>query len=193
LNVIAAKKSRCRSNFLSEHALFGSCAAQSFPVRSQRQEIRRNKQQGHGLSSRPAILSPLPPCLVGQCGRSRRTDRLRPNLFGGDLVCCGAFWWNVVPRCASARASCGKTRYDPNCTITTAMINVADTPKGAAIRRDAEMTIRENYAVACRSRGRALRPKNSAWLATAETTASWNGLAIRNAGSGRCPVRKRSG
>jgi hypothetical protein len=151
-----------------------------------------NKRATVYPGGRPSF-PPLPPCLVGQCGRSRRTDRLRPNLFGGDLVCCGAFWWNVVPRCASARASCGKTRYDPNCTITTAMINVADTPKGAAIRRDAEMTIRENYAVACRSRGRALRPKNSAWLATAETTASWNGLAIRNAGSGRCPVRKRSG
>ena len=52
---------------------------------------------------------------------------------------------------------------------------------------------RKTYAVACRSRGRALRPKNSAWLATAETTAGWNGLAIRNAGSGRWPVRKRSG
>ena len=52
---------------------------------------------------------------------------------------------------------------------------------------------RQTYAIACRSRGRALRPKNNAWLATAETTASWNGLAIRKAGSGRCPVRKRSG
>ena len=28
---------------------------------------------------------------------------------------------------------------------------------------------------------------------TADTTATWNGFAIRNAGSGRCPVRKRSG
>jgi hypothetical protein len=45
----------------------------------------------------------------------------------------------------------------------------------------------------CRSRWRALRPKNRAWLTTAETMASWKGLAIRNAGSGRCPVRKRSG
>src|SRR5271169_355956 len=51
----------------------------------------------------------------------------------------------------------------------------------------------EDYAATCRSRRCALRPKNSAWLATAETTASWNGLAIRNAGSGRWPVRKRSG
>src|SRR5262245_30778519 len=39
----------------------------------------------------------------------------------------------------------------------------------------------------------ALRWKNSAWLTTAETVAGWNGLAIRKAGSGRCPVRNRSG
>jgi len=32
-----------------------------------------------------------------------------------------------------------------------------------------------------------------AGLATAETMAGWNGLEIRNAGSGRSPVRKRSG
>jgi len=51
----------------------------------------------------------------------------------------------------------------------------------------------ETYAVAWRSRWRALRPKNNAWLTTAETTASWNGLAIRKAGSGRLPVRNRSG
>jgi hypothetical protein len=29
----------------------------------------------------------------------------------------------------------------------------------------------------------ALRAKNSAWLAIAETIAGWNGLAMRNAGS----------
>ena len=40
---------------------------------------------------------------------------------------------------------------------------------------------------------RELRWKNSAWLATAETIAGWNGFEIRNAGSGRSPVRKRSG
>jgi hypothetical protein len=39
----------------------------------------------------------------------------------------------------------------------------------------------------------ALREKNSAWLAIAETIAGWNGFAIRKAGSGRSPVRKRSG
>lgn len=38
-----------------------------------------------------------------------------------------------------------------------------------------------------------LRWKNRAWLATADTMAGWNGLEIRNAGSGRSPVRKRSG
>src|SRR5712664_931613 len=40
---------------------------------------------------------------------------------------------------------------------------------------------------------RELRWKNSAWLATAETIAGWNGFEMRNAGSGRSPVRKRSG
>ena len=40
---------------------------------------------------------------------------------------------------------------------------------------------------------RELRWKNSAWLALAETIAGWNGFEIRNAGSGRSPVRKRSG
>jgi hypothetical protein len=40
---------------------------------------------------------------------------------------------------------------------------------------------------------RELRWKNSAWLATAETIAGWNGFEIRKAGSGRSPVRKRSG
>jgi hypothetical protein len=51
-----------------------------------------------------------------------------------------------------------------------------------------------NYdAAALGIRLRELRWKNSAWLATAETIAGWNGLDIRNAGSGRSPVRKRSG
>src|SRR3569833_4590812 len=40
---------------------------------------------------------------------------------------------------------------------------------------------------------RELRWKNSAWLATADTIAGWKGFEIRNAGSGRSPVRKRSG
>jgi hypothetical protein len=40
---------------------------------------------------------------------------------------------------------------------------------------------------------RELRWKNSAWLATADTIAGWNGFDIRKAGSGRSPVRNRSG
>ena len=47
--------------------------------------------------------------------------------------------------------------------------------------------------LARRSRRRALRSKNRAWLMTADTVAGWKGFAIRNAGSGRSPVRKRSG
>src|ERR1700676_770762 len=48
-------------------------------------------------------------------------------------------------------------------------------------------------AAARGARLRELRWKNRAWLATAETIAGWNGFEIRNAGSGRSPVRKRSG
>src|SRR2546428_11437164 len=44
-----------------------------------------------------------------------------------------------------------------------------------------------SYAVTRRPRRFAVRSKNSAWLATAETVAGWNGLAIRNAGPGRPP------
>src|SRR5580704_7925032 len=33
------------------------------------------------LTKRPAILSPLPPCLAGHVGRSRYADRLRPDFF----------------------------------------------------------------------------------------------------------------
>src|SRR5215467_12997842 len=50
-----------------------------------------------------------------------------------------------------------------------------------------------HHAVTRRSRRLAVRSKNSAWLATADTVAGWNGLAMRKAGSGRSPVRKRSG
>jgi acyl dehydratase len=52
---------------------------------------------------------------------------------------------------------------------------------------------RGQEAAALGARLRELRWKNSAWLATAETIAGWNGFEIRNAGSGRSPVRKRSG
>jgi hypothetical protein len=52
---------------------------------------------------------------------------------------------------------------------------------------------RSQEAAARGDRLRELRWKNSAWLATAETIAGWNGFEIRKAGSGRSPVRKRSG
>jgi hypothetical protein len=51
----------------------------------------------------------------------------------------------------------------------------------------------DQEAAARGARLRELRWKNSAWLATAETIAGWNGFEIKNAGSGRSPVRKRSG
>jgi hypothetical protein len=51
----------------------------------------------------------------------------------------------------------------------------------------------DQEAAALGARLRELRWKNSAWLATAETIAGWNGFEIRKAGSGRSPVRKRSG
>ena len=38
-----------------------------------------------------------------------------------------------------------------------------------------------------------LDPKNSAWLMAARTVCSWNGLVTRYVGSGRSPVRRRSG
>lgn len=54
-------------------------------------------------------------------------------------------------------------------------------------------TLPDQEAAARGARLREFRWKNNAWLATAETIAGWNGFDIRNAGSGRSPVRKRSG
>jgi hypothetical protein len=188
LNAIAAKKSRCHSNFLSEHALFGSCAAQSFPVRSQRQEIRRNKQKGHGLSRRPAILSPSPRAWSVNVGAVDGPIGCALIFLAATLFAAGhsgGTWFRAARQTARrVTIQIARSQRQDECSPRAER-------RGDPTRR--RMTIRENYAVACRSRGRALRPKNSAWLATAETTASWNGLAIRNAGSGRCPVRKRSG
>jgi hypothetical protein len=52
---------------------------------------------------------------------------------------------------------------------------------------------RRSQAAGLGIRLRELRWKNKAWLTTAETMAGWNGFEIRNAGSGRSPVRNRSG
>ena len=65
-------------------------------------------------------------------------------------------------------------------------------------RREARRTISmqslpDQLAATREGRLRELRWKNSAWLVTADTIAGWNGFEIRNAGSGRSPVRKRSG
>src|SRR6202161_2676465 len=48
-------------------------------------------------------------------------------------------------------------------------------------------------AAARGARLRELRWKNSAWLATADTIAGWNGFEIRNAGSGPSPGWQRLG
>ena len=49
------------------------------------------------------------------------------------------------------------------------------------------------FQLASSSRRLAFCSKNSAWLNTADTVEGWNDLAIRNAGSGRLPVKNRSG
>jgi hypothetical protein len=51
----------------------------------------------------------------------------------------------------------------------------------------------DRYAMDARLRGVALRWKNNAWLTIADTMAGAYGFDIRNAGSGRCPVKNRSG
>ena len=71
-----------------------------------------------------------------------------------------------------------------------------DNENRRALRRAEIISIQSLLAQPYATRGallRELRWKNSAWLATAETIAGWNGFEIRNAGSGRSPVRKRSG
>ena len=163
---------------------------------------------------------PPPPCLVGHSGRSRRTDRLRPNYFLLFLViscyflvisCYFLLFLVISWHCFGGDSLCGASFFAERGSEFLRRQHVRRGARRSEIlhhsgdeecgsrgekRRDPtrlENDGRKTYAVACRSRGRALRPKNNAWLATAETTASWNGLAIRKAGSGRCPVRKRSG
>src|SRR5258708_25282050 len=62
-----------------------------------------------------------------------------------------------------------------------------------ALRRLLRTGAENQDAAALGARLRELRWKNSAWLATADTIAGWNGFEIRNAGSGRSPARSRSG
>jgi len=69
------------------------------------------------------------------------------------------------------------------------------TKRRRAVKRavSVQTTASDQEAAAFGGRLRELRWKNRAWLATAETMAGWNGFEIRKAGSGRSPVRKRSG
>ena len=78
---------------------------------------------------------------------------------------------------------------------TTCLTHQTNPARGEARRIISKLTLPYfDQPVAARgARLRELRWKNSAWLATAETIAGWNGFEIRNAGSGRSPVRKRSG
>jgi hypothetical protein len=85
---------------------------------------------------------------------------------------------------------------EPRAQVTLARSDPADKKKGApsgAPLSVAQVTLAAYDAAARGARFLELRWKNSAWLATAETIAGWNGFEIRNAGSGRSPVRKRSG
>ena len=81
-----------------------------------------------------------------------------------------------------ARLFCGRREW------RTAMKNARPRGRAFLVRNAPRL-----QAVARTSRRRALCWKNRAWLITAETFAGWNGFAIRKAGSGRSPVRKRSG
>jgi hypothetical protein len=51
---------------------------------------------------------------------------------------------------------------------------------------------RAHWLLVSRPRRVALRSKNNAWLKIADTIAGSYGFAIKNAGSGRSPVKKRS-
>jgi hypothetical protein len=63
-----------------------------------------------GLVWRPAILSPLPPCLAGHLGRSRWTDRLRPNYLqasgGHSNRRHPREWWKSARRSSLHRLGC---------------------------------------------------------------------------------------
>ena len=77
--------------------------------------------------------------------------------------------------------------------LEQALIHSFEQAGDERFQRPAGVEETASQALARTSRRRALCWKNKAWLMTADTFAGWNGLAIRKAGSGRSPVRKRSG
>jgi hypothetical protein len=106
----------------------------------------------------------IPPApLTGDVGRDRG-DAGRALLFCAKAMCCIRAQWLVL---LQRKSGAPDSFRDELC--------------------------RAQFAAALGARLRELRWKNSAWLATADTIAGWNGFEIRNAGSGRSPVRKRSG
>ena len=122
---------------------------------------------------------PLPRAWPVNVGRSRYADRLRPNFLLSNFLL-------KVSSIASARRTSELGMLMPARQALT-LGRICKFTTVALLYRVAWRSL------GLRSRWRALRPKNSAWLTTADTTATWNGFAIRKAGSGRCPVRKRSG
>ena len=163
--------------------------------------IEWNKHRCRDLLWRTGHSFPLPPCLAGHVGRSRYADRLRPY-FSETRV--HVVMPDVVPGIPRPRLNFPASGEDGSGRPGGHGAPAAFTRWGPRPGHDAIENRRHReqssaiYSVACRSVGcrsrcRALRPKNSAWLTTADTTASWKGLAMRNAGSGRRPVRKRSG
>src|SRR5258705_8548021 len=112
------------------------------------------------------------------CLRRRPRRRSRP-LDRGAEVCGGCCYYRQrrVLRGAGVERPTNKEKSGAPCSAPD-----QSTSKNS-----------DQLAAARGARLRELRWKNSAWLATAETIAGWNGFEIRNAGSGRSPGRKRPG
>lgn len=72
------------------------------------------------------------------------------------------------------------------------MTDLPRTARAGATREPADLFPDTSIEVQAALRP-ARRSKNSAWLIAAFTASGWNGLVIRNAGSGRSPVSSRSG
>ena len=117
-----------------------------------------------------------------QKARARIRDPLRPAWAGGRFSNAQPDQWREAAGTGSTEAEAEGFRKNGRAgSRETIRLPAQDPGKSWS------------YAITRRWPRVALRWKNSAWLTTADTVAGWNGLAIRKAGSGRCPVRKRSG